>query len=87
LSVVCVVCCQVEVSATGLSLVQTRLADCGASLCVIKKPCERGGHSPRWAAEPQKIIIIIIINFITKIFSSPEGPVWLSVPNSLLSNS
>jgi hypothetical protein len=25
---------------------------------VIKKPRERGGHSPRWAAEPEKIIII-----------------------------
>jgi hypothetical protein len=24
---------------------------------VIKKPCERGGHSPRWNAEPVKIII------------------------------
>jgi hypothetical protein len=28
---------------------------------VIKKPRERGAHSPRWAAEPEKIIIIIII--------------------------
>jgi hypothetical protein len=26
---------------------------------VIKIPRERGGHSPRWAAEPEKIIIII----------------------------
>jgi hypothetical protein len=34
--------------------------DCGASLCVIKKPRERGGHKPRWAAEPEKIIIIIM---------------------------
>jgi hypothetical protein len=32
---------------------------------VINKPCGRGGHSPRWVAEPEKIIIIIIIiNFI-----------------------
>jgi hypothetical protein len=30
-------------------------ADCGASLCVIKVPRGRGGHSPRWAAEPDKI--------------------------------
>ena len=22
--------------------------------CVIKKPQERGGHGPRWAAAPQK---------------------------------
>jgi hypothetical protein len=24
--------------------------ECGASLCVIKKPRGRGGHCPRWAA-------------------------------------
>ena len=35
LSVVIVVCCQVEVSATGWSLVQRSPTDCGASLCVI----------------------------------------------------
>jgi hypothetical protein len=23
---------------------------------MIKKPCGRGGHNPRWAAEPEKII-------------------------------
>jgi hypothetical protein len=28
---------------------------------VIKKPCGRGNHSPPWAAEPENIIIIIII--------------------------
>jgi hypothetical protein len=28
--------------------------DCGASLCVIKKPRERGGRNPRWAAEPER---------------------------------
>jgi len=32
---VIVVCCQVEVSATGWSLVQRSPTDCGASLCVI----------------------------------------------------
>jgi hypothetical protein len=52
----CCVCCQVEVSATGWSLVQRSPTDCGASLCVITEPCERGGHSPRWAAEPERII-------------------------------
>jgi hypothetical protein len=31
---------------------------------VIKKPRERGGHIPRWAAEPEIIIIIIIIVII-----------------------
>jgi hypothetical protein len=39
-----------------LILVQRSPTDCGASLCVTKKPRERGGHSPRWAAEPEKII-------------------------------
>jgi hypothetical protein len=52
-------CCQAEVSATSWSLVQSSPANCGASLCVIKKPRERGGHSPRWAAEPEMILIII----------------------------
>jgi hypothetical protein len=27
-----------------------------ARRCVIKKPRGRGDHSPRWAAEPEKII-------------------------------
>jgi len=35
MSVVNVVCCQVEVSATSWSLVQRSPTDCGASLCVI----------------------------------------------------
>jgi hypothetical protein len=35
LSVVSVVCCQVEVSATRSSLVKRSPTDCGASLCVI----------------------------------------------------
>jgi hypothetical protein len=35
LFVVSVVCCQVEVYATGGSLVQRSRSDCGASLCVI----------------------------------------------------
>jgi hypothetical protein len=41
--VVSVVCCQVDVSATDWSLVQRSPTDCGASLCVIKKPRKRGG--------------------------------------------
>jgi hypothetical protein len=53
LPVVCVTCCQVEVSATSWSLVQRSPTDCGASLCVITKPRERGGH-PRLAVEPEK---------------------------------
>jgi hypothetical protein len=57
---ICCVCCQVEVSAMSWSLVQRSPTDCGTSLCVIKKPRERG-HSPRWTAEPEKIIVTIII--------------------------
>jgi hypothetical protein len=51
----------------------------GASLCVIKKPCERGGHSPRWAAEPEKnkivteyINIKIIYHLLT--YSMEQSP-------------
>jgi len=36
--VLSVVCCQVEVSATDWSFVQRSPTDCGASLCLIKKP-------------------------------------------------
>jgi hypothetical protein len=56
---VCVVCCEVEVSATNWSLVQRSPTDCDALLCVITKPPERGGHSPRWAAESEKIYIYV----------------------------
>jgi hypothetical protein len=61
LSVVSVVCCQVEVSTTDRSLVQRSPTDCGASLCVIKKPRTRGGYSaarglkntnPQWVVAP-----------------------------------
>jgi hypothetical protein len=36
------------------SLVQRSPTECGASLCVIKEPCGREGHSLRWAAVPGK---------------------------------
>jgi hypothetical protein len=62
-----VVCCQVEVSATSLSLVQRNRTDCGASLCVIKKPRGRGGYSQRWAAVSAKMMMIIIIVMIITI--------------------
>jgi len=42
--VVRVVCCQVEVSATNWSLVKRSPTECGASLCVIMKPRDWGGH-------------------------------------------
>jgi hypothetical protein len=41
----CCVCCQVEVSATGWSLVQRSPTDCGASLCVISETLEWGGSN------------------------------------------
>jgi hypothetical protein len=51
---VCVVCYQVEVSATSCSLVQKIPTDSGASLCVINKLRDRGGFGPRWAAVSEK---------------------------------
>ena len=45
LSVVSVVCSQAEVSATDWSPVQRSSTECGASLCVTKKPRTRG-YSP-----------------------------------------
>jgi len=49
---VCCECCQVEVSATGWSLVQMSPTDCGAS-CVIYKHRDWGGTGPLGAAAPQ----------------------------------
>jgi len=54
LSVVSVVCCQVEVSAASWSLVQRSPTDCCASLCVIWKTLEWGGHGPLWAVAPEE---------------------------------
>ena len=51
LSVVSVVCCQVEVSATGWSLVQRSPTDCGVPLCVISKNLKNEEAIARdWAA-------------------------------------
>jgi hypothetical protein len=33
----------------------------GASLCVIKKPRGRGGHSPCWAAGPEMVMMMMMI--------------------------
>ena len=57
-SLVSVVCCQVELSVSGWSLVQRNSTDCGASLCVFCKPQERGNHGPHQAAAPQERNII-----------------------------
>jgi hypothetical protein len=46
MSVVSIVCCQVNVSATSWSPFQRSPTDCGASLCMIEKPREWGGHDP-----------------------------------------
>ena len=46
LSVVSVMCCQVDASATDWSPVQRSPTDSGASLSVIKKPRKRGDLSP-----------------------------------------
>jgi hypothetical protein len=56
MSVVSVMCCQVEFSAANWSLVQRSPTDCVASLCVIKKPREWWRHDPRWASTSCKKI-------------------------------
>jgi hypothetical protein len=53
----CCVCCVLSGRGLCEELI-TRpedYTDCDAPLCVIKKPRERGGHSPRWAAEPEEL--------------------------------
>jgi hypothetical protein len=53
LSLVSVVCCQVEVSATSWSLVQRSPTDCGVSqMCDLETSTKRGGPSPYRAVEP-----------------------------------
>jgi len=66
LSVVSVVCCQVEVSATHWSRVQRSPTDCEAYLCVIRKPQEWGGRGPLWAAAPRgRDILLFFKSFIS----------------------
>jgi hypothetical protein len=48
---------QVEVFATGRSLVQRSPTDCGVSLCVIQEPENLGDSGPRWAVVPEKILL------------------------------
>jgi hypothetical protein len=53
MSLVTVVCCQVEVSATGWSLVQRSSNECGVSKkCVIVKPRKMRQPMPQGAVEP-----------------------------------
>jgi hypothetical protein len=50
---VSVVCCQVEVSATGWSLVQRSPTECGMSnVCDREASKKRGGPGPYGAVEP-----------------------------------
>ena len=53
MDVLSIVCCQVEVSATGWSLVQRSPTDCAALLCVIYKPREWGGRGQLGAFAPK----------------------------------
>jgi hypothetical protein len=54
-SVVSVVCCQVEISTTGRSLVQRSPTECGVSECDIKTSRTRGPRPIR-AGEPSKTL-------------------------------
>jgi hypothetical protein len=47
-----VLCCQVEVSATGQYLVQRSPTECSVLLCVTYKPRARGSPGSRWAVTP-----------------------------------
>jgi hypothetical protein len=62
LSLVSVVCCQVEVSATSWSLVQRSLNECGVSKkCVIVKPRKmRRSRPPRGCRAIKKNYVIVI---------------------------
>jgi hypothetical protein len=52
LSLVSVVCCQVEVSATSWSLVQRSPTECCVSECDHETSTKRGGPGPYKAVEP-----------------------------------
>jgi hypothetical protein len=53
LSLVSVVCCQVEVSATSWSLVQRSPTECGVSkVCDHETSTKRGGPGPYRSVEP-----------------------------------
>jgi hypothetical protein len=55
MSLVSVVCCQVEVSATGWSLVQRSPTECSVfKLCDHETSTKRGGPGPYRAVKPWK---------------------------------
>ena len=66
LSVVSVVCCQVEISATGWSLVQRSPTDCGVSSCVISKTSKNEEAIARdWAVSAiKKTDYVVVANCI-----------------------
>jgi hypothetical protein len=51
----------------SLSLVQRSPIDCDAS-CVITKSRGLGGHRPRWAVKPEKIIINKTVNHLPRLY-------------------
>jgi hypothetical protein len=59
LSLVSVVCCQVEVSATGWSLVQRSLTECGVSECDREASIMRRPRPTRGCCDIEKIDCII----------------------------
>ena len=71
-SVVGVVCCQVEVSATSWSFVRWSSVGCGASLCVTYKPREWGGPGPLGSCRAKNkqcsIINVIVISLFHRAF-------------------
>ena len=60
-SLMSVVCCQVEASATDWSLVRRSPTDCDASLCVMGKPHEWGGPGPLGGLLCQKKEISVLM--------------------------
>jgi hypothetical protein len=67
-----VVCCQIEVSATGRSLVQMSPTECGVSECdleisTIRRPM------PNRAVEPCKKKIMYVFNTVESMCSESTG--------------
>jgi len=58
---VCCVCCKVEVSATGWSLVQRSPTDCRALSFVTQKPRDWGGLSLLGAVAPKTNVLLTLI--------------------------
>ena len=61
LSIVSVVCCQVEVSASGRSLVQGSTTECGVSECdreasIVRRPWPTGGCCARGERETPDVL-------------------------------